>query len=448
MHTVPSPASTAQPLPPGPRGHYVRNTMKRIQDALSFFLSLHRDYGSIVRYNVLHLKFCIIFDPELTYEVLAKQRAAFGRGFLYSKLDGRLIRSDGAEYRKYRTIVQPFFHRKMLDSYATAMIESIDAVQDQWHTGQTIDTEQEMYRMFHNIVSAIFCGHHSPVNLEMVRALENLAVLDLRLSLLPARAVLRRVLPRHRQLRRIREQADSRIAAAIRDAKAATDGQRVDLVSFLVHSKDEEGTRAFSDQDVLEVVEEMMVASHATSSTSLAWLFYNLSQNPSVREKLEREVDEVMGNDRPVTQENYDRLRYTRAVVDESLRLTNPLYFIGRTAQEDCMIGPYLIPAGTHVQLCSYIAHRDARYFPEPERFLPERWLQPQPERPRYAYMPFGAGHRSCIGEGLALMGMVYTVARLVQRWRLETISDQPPALDTLIAYQPRHGVPMQVTAR
>ncbi len=218
-------------------------------------------------------------------------------------------------------------------------------------------------------------------------------------------------------------------------------------MSFLVRVTDEQGDPAFTDLDVLEVVEEVMTASHSTSGTALMWLFYYLGRNPSVRERLEQEIDtQVQGN--PATLADYERLPYTRAVVEEALRLATPSYVLGRTAKEDCQIGSYLLPAETHVQLCSYMSPRDPRYFPNPEQFQPERWLQAQPERPKYAYIPFGAGHRSCMGEHLARMGMFYAVVSITQRWRLEVVSKQSIELNTIVAYIPKHSVPMKVMER
>ncbi|MCY4519995.1 MAG: cytochrome P450 [Caldilineaceae bacterium] len=420
----------------------------RIRDTLGLFQWLHRQYGGIVGYNVLHLKFCAIFDPELIHEVLVQQRTSFEKGFLYRRASviGRLTTGEGAEHRKFRTAVQPFFHRKMLDSYVNIMVAQTIEIRDTWCDGQIVEAQQAMYNVFYSIADTVFFGNRLPLNLKMATDVDDLMALDFQLALLPARAMLKQVLPRYRRLRNVKDQIDKLIYTEIHDARADM-GKRTDLVAFLIRAADAQGSPAFDDLDVLEIVLEMMIGSHTTSGTALAWLFYYLSQNPSVRTRLEQEVDTVLGNRRAIL-EDYERLRYTRAVVDEALRLGTPAYFIGRTAKEACRIGGYLLPAGTHVQLCGYMSHRDTRYFPNPNQFCPARWLQPQSERPKYAYMPFGAGHRSCVGEEFARMGMAYAVASITQRWRFEMVSDRPPAVNTLVAYIPKHGIPMTMVER
>lgn len=436
--------------PPGPAGRRVRNTIQRIRDSLGLYQWLHRQYGPIVAYHVLHLNFCIIFDPDMAHEVLAQFRSGFEKGFLYKRVTsmaGRIIKGEGDEYRKYRTAIQPFFHRKMLQSYAALMAESAETIQKSWQNDQVFDAHTEMYRVFHSIACSVFFGSgEAPLNLEMGVALDELTLMEFKLALVPGRAMVKRSLPRYRHLRRTKEVMDQRVYAAI---QAAQDhgGDRNDLITYLVHTTDEQGARVFEDEDVLEIVLEMMSAAHSTSGTALAWLFYFLSRNPSTRERLEQEIDEELGG-RRATLEDYDRLLYTRAVIDETLRLGTPAYIIGRTAKEDCVIGGYHLPAGMNVQICSFFSHRDERYFPQPEQFRPERWLSPQPERPQYAYMPFGAGHRSCIGEGMARMAMFFCVISITQHWRLDPVSDQPPDLNTIVAYVFKHGLPMSVVKR
>ena len=436
--------------PPLARGRYIRNLIARIRDTLGLFTGLHRDYGGIVRYRILFLEFCILFDPELIREVIDEKRSSFEKGFIYKRntvLHGpTLVTGDGEDHRRRRRIIQPFFHRDALAAYAETMAERAVAKREEWRPGQIIDADLEMRNLTLSISLKVFFEDRTRIDVEMARNLIALLVLDFQLALVPGRGLIKRALPRYRRLQRLKEPMDEIVLASIRAARARP-GTRTDLVAFLVGARDERGDPAFSEIEVLDEVIEMLMASHETTGATLAWAFYFLSRNRSARDRLEREIDTVLGT-RPATLADYDRLAYARAVLDETLRLATPSYYIGRRAVADCTIGGYAIPTGANVQLCCYFSHRDARYFPEPDRFLPERWLAPQPERPKYASMPFGAGSRGCIGEAFARMSAVFALAAVTQRWRLEVVSDGPPPLNTMAGYLFRNGLPVQVQAR
>ena len=432
------------------RGRYVRNMIARLRDTLGLFTRLHREHGGIARYRILFLEFCIVFDPELIRAVVDENRDSFEKGFIYKRntvLHGpTIVTGDGEDHRRRRRIIQPFFHRDALAAYFETMAERAVAKRDEWRHGQIVNADQEMRDLTLSISLRVFFENRTRIDVQMARDLVALLILDFQLALVPGREALKRVLPRYRRLQRLKVPMDDIILASIRDARDAPQARR-DLVSFLARAVDERGAHAFSELEVLDEVIEMLMASHETTGATLAWAFHFLSRNPGTRERLEQEVDDVLGA-RPVAMPDYDRLVYTRAVLDETLRLATPSYYIGRRAIADCAVGGYAIPKGTNAQLCCYASHRDERYFPEPERFLPERWLAPQPERPKYAYMPFGAGSRGCVGETFARMSAVCALAAVAQKWRLEVVSNEPPTLSTMVGYFLKNGLPVRVLAR
>ena len=448
---MPKPADTLAKLPPRAGGRYIRNMIARLRDTLGLFTELRRGYGDIVRYRILFWEFCIVFDPELIREVVDEQRSSFEKGFIYKRntvLHGpTIVTGDGQDHKRRRRIIQPFFHREALAGYAETMAQRAVVKREEWRHGRIIDADAEMRDLTLSISLNIFFEDGMQIDVKMARDLVALLTLDFQLALLPGRALIKRALPRYRRLLRQKEPMDEIIVASIRAARAAPAGSRTDLTAFLACAGDEQGGPAFSEDEVLDEVIEMLMASHETTGATLAWAFYFLSRNPAARERMEREVDAVLEG-RPATLKDYDRLVYTRAVLDETLRLAAPAYYIGRQAVADCAIGGYAVPAGANVQLCCYFSHRDARHFPQPDRFLPERWTAPQPERPKYAYMPFGAGSRGCVGEAFARMSAVYALAAVAQRWRLEVVSEQPPALNTMAGYFFRNGLPVRAHDR
>ena len=331
---MPAAGSETAPRPPLVRGRYVRNLIARIRDTLGLFTGLHRDHGDIVRYRILFLEFCILFDPELIREVIDEQRASFEKGFIYKRntvLHGpTLVTGDGDDHRRRRRIIQPFFHREALAGYAGTMAERAIAKREAWRPGRIIDADREMRNLTLSITLAVFFEDRTRVDIKMARDLIALLVLDFQLALLPGRALIKRALPRYRRLQRLKEPLDEIILASIRTARADP-GSRTDLVAFLVHAAGEQGKPAFSETEVLDEVIEMLMASHETTGATLAWAFYFLSRNPALRERLEQEVDAVLG-ERPAALADYDRLAFTRAVLDETLRLATPSYYIGRRA--------------------------------------------------------------------------------------------------------------------
>ena len=437
-------------LPPLVSGRRIRNLVARLRNTLGFFQGLRREFGGIVLYRILRLEFCLISDPELIEEVLYAKRSSFEKGLIYKRgllLSGStVVTADGEEHKRLRRIVQPYFHRKTLATYTSIMAERAVALRESWRDGERLDIVHEARKHTLSVSQEIFFGNTVRIGAETVPSVVKLAMIDAGLAIFPSRSLRLLILNSCRRL----QQAYAGIAEQVRELSesARTDGgHRTDLVAHLARATDEDGEFALNEKDVLDSVIEMILASFLTSTATLAWTTYHLALNPSVRERLEQEVDEVLDGRTP-TLEDYDRLSYTRAAIAEALRLAPPVYFIGRRVVSDCTIGGYFIPANTYVQLFFFENQRDERYFPQAEQFRPERWLEDQPPRPRCSYMPFGSGTRDCAGEGFAQVNLAFSVASIAQRWRLDLVSEEIPKFNTLMGYSPRNGIPVRGIAR
>jgi cytochrome P450 len=220
-----------------------------------------------------------------------------------------------------------------------------------------------------------------------------------------------------------------------------------DVLSQLLRTRDPDTGEPMSMGQVRDEVLTLMVAGHETWSNSLIWTWYLLSENPSARERMESELDQVLG-DRPPTAEDLRALRFTGAVFSESLRLYPPVWTVGRTALEDREVDGCTIPAGSIVLLSPYVVQRDPRWYPEPTAFRPDRWLSEDPRRiPTFAFFPFGAGPRVCIGQPLAMFAGVLLLATIARRRRLDLLPGHPvePSPPLL---RPLDGLPMTVRER
>jgi cytochrome P450 len=203
-----------------------------------------------------------------------------------------------------------------------------------------------------------------------------------------------------------------------------------------------------TDEQVRDEALTIFLAGHETTSNALTWTWYLLSQHPEVETRLHEEIDAVLGSRLP-TVDDVPRLKYTEMVLAESMRLYPPAWAIGRLTINDYEIGGYRVPARSLVLLSQYVMHRDARYYPDPARFDPERWTpEARESRPQYAYFPFGGGLRRCIGEGFAWMEGILLIATLARHWRLRLVPDHPVELHPVITLRPKHGMRMTVSRR
>jgi cytochrome P450 len=221
---------------------------------------------------------------------------------------------------------------------------------------------------------------------------------------------------------------------------------RLDLLSALVRATDEAGG-GMSREQLRDEVLTLFLAGHETTSHALTWAWYLLSRHPEAEARVHAELDAVLGG-REATVADLPRLEYTSAVFDEAMRLYPPAPVISRTASEDATVGGYSVPAGAELLVWIYCLHHDGRWFPEPERFRPERFLPDAPDLPKCAYVPFGAGTRACVGKHFALMEAKLILATVAQRFRLRLAPDQRVEKQLAVTLSPRHGMRMTLDSR
>jgi cytochrome P450 len=192
----------------------------------------------------------------------------------------------------------------------------------------------------------------------------------------------------------------------------------------------------------------LLLAGHETTAVALTWTWFLLSQNPDAEAKLHAELEQVLSGVRP-SLEDVSALDYTRAVLAEALRLYPPVYMIGRKALDDYRVRNYLVPADASIVMSQFITQRDGRFFANPDRFNPGRWIDAGTrERPRFAYFPFGGGARLCIGEPFAWTEAILVIATLAQRWSLHLEPGYQVELDPRVTLRPKGGLPMVLERR
>jgi cytochrome P450 len=328
------------------------------------------------------------------------------------------------------------------------MSEYAARARERWHDGETLDIDQEMMRLTLAIVAkTLFNSDVEAEAPEIGRALTEVLYL-FRMVMLPFSELLEKLpVPSTRRFQRAKARLDQTIYRMIAERRGSREDTG-DLLSMLLLAQDEAGTGGMTDQQVRDEALTIFLAGHETTAVALTWTWYLLSQHPEVEVKLHRELDTVLGGRLP-QMDDLPALRYAEMVFSESMRLYPPAWAIGRMATKPYEAGGYSIAPGSVVMMSPYVTHRDARWFPDPERFNPERWTpEEKAKRPKFSFYPFGGGARVCIGESFAWMEGILLLSAIAQRWRFELVPGHPVGYRALITLRTRHGMKMVARAR
>lgn len=445
---------TVAATPPSYRPKFPGGTIVAFRrDPLAFLERLARDYGDLAHFRVGPVDFVFVNNPDYVKEVLVTRQANFVKSRALQRarkfLGEGLLTAEGAEHRRQRRLAQPAFHRERVAGYGAAMVEYAARTRDAWRDGQALDVSREMMRLTLSIAGRTLFGAEVESEAAEVDRAFTVIVNQFNRLLLPFSEYLDRLpLPANRRFERASARLDETIYRMIAERRAGGE-DRGDLLSMLLAARDEEGDGGgMTDQQLRDQAMTIFLAGHETTANALTWTWFLLSQNPEAEARLHAEVDEALGG-RPPAAGDLPRLRYAEMVLAESMRLYPPAWAVGRQALEEFPLGDYTVPAGSMVLMSQWVAHRDARFFPEPERFDPGRWTpEARAARPKFAYYPFGGGARVCIGEQFAWMEGVLVLATLAQRWRLRLAPEARPVPQPLITLRPRYGMPMVVAAR
>lgn len=448
--------------PPGPTGGIFAGNMRALRDApLEFLLRCTRTYGDIVYCRIAGQRIFLINHPDLIKDVLVTHHRNFekGNGRPRNKLllgEG-LLTSQGQYHHQQRLAIQPAFHRKRIAGYAAMMGAYSMRFVERWQAATSYDIENEMLDLSLAVVAkALFDIDVEGDGREFKAAFDELKLIATQLisrRTLPFVKLLDRLpLPANRRFRSARERFDGMLYHLIEQRRERAE-DRGDVLSTLLGHTGTSGASAarpaaMSDQQIRDELVAIFVAGHDTIAQAMTWTWYLLSQHPAAEEMLHAELETVLGGSTPAL-EDVPRLRYTRMLLTEAMRLYPPFWLYHRRALAPYVIGPYTVPTGSVVLIASYAMHRDGRFFRDPERFDPLRWEDETPGLlPRFSYFPFGGGARQCIGESFAWMEGIIAIATIAQHWRLRVEPGHPIQPQPLITLRPKYGMPMRLEQR
>jgi len=425
---------------PGPRGHPLLGSLPLVRrDPIRVFLQSFRDYGDVVRFRFGPLVAHLVSSPAGVNHVLAENNKNYGkqtRGYaaLRYVLGNGLLTSEGEFWKRQRRIAQPAFHRQRIASFAAAMVRAAEECCEKLE--RQVDVHHEMMRLTLRIVGETLLGYDPSRDADQVG--EALALLLRIVNQRTARLIFfaRPVIPtpENRRVRRSLAQLDEIVMRIIGERRKSPGD---DLLSMLMEARDADTGEAMDDRQLRDEAMTIFLAGHETTANALAWTWLLLARYPAALRELREELSRVLGGRNP-TADDLPRLKFTRMLLEESLRLYPPAWIIARSATGADEIGGYEIPAGSIVFVSPYVVHRHPRYWSDPEGFDPHRF---EKEPPRGAYFPFGGGPRACIGNGFAMMEAQLVLATMAQRVKFELVPGHPIEIEPSITLRPRYGI-------
>ncbi|AVZ70973.1 cytochrome P450 [Streptomyces lunaelactis] len=437
-------------IPRAPGGiPFLGHVLKLKSDPLAFLRSL-RESGELVRVDIGSMPIYVATSARLINDVMVTQGRFFEKGRLFDRvrpLVGNGLATAGGEvHRRHRRLMQPMFHKERLAGYAEVMSERARALSDSWKPGQSIDVHQAMSEFaIETLAATLFSADIGRPAVEAVR--RDLPIILKNMLVRAASPKILDKLPIWRSFDNATASMRQVIDEVVATTREAGQSDQADLLSVLLAARDADTGEPLTDEEVRDELVTILFAGTETTASTLAWAIHHLAANPEVEEKLVAEIDEVVGN-RPVTFDDVPRLVGIQRVLDEVIRLHGVVLLMRRTI-EPVELGGFRIPAGVEVAFSLYAMHRDPTLYPEPDTFVPDRWL---PDRrgsiPREAVMPFGAGNRKCIGDAFSWTEATIALATILGRWKLrpEEGAKAPREAAASMAHPDR--VPMVVLPR
>ncbi len=387
-----------------------------MKDRLGILIHLAQA-GDVYGFHLGPVPLVLFNKPQHIQSILVEHAEDFYKGRLMHKAfsGNGLFVSEGAFHHGQRKLIAPPFQPRHIATYADTMTHYTEQLQQEWSDGAVIDLNQEMISLTMSIIGkALFDADVFSETDELGAAMATIYEHVVHIASSLYTPPLSWPTPRNRRMLRAVQLIEDRIQRMI-DERRRNPDQRNDFLSILLQAKDEDGSE-MDDRQVMDECTTLFSAGHETTASTLSWAWYFLCQHPDIYQQVQHEVDSVLQGRTP-TYTDLAHLPLCLQVFKETMRIYPPAASIIREALHDITIDGYLLPKGTTVLISPYTLHRNPACFPDPEKFIPQRFTSEQEKQlPRYAYIPFGAGPRICIGNYFALMEGQLLLATLAQR--------------------------------
>ncbi len=433
-------AASANPLPPEAEPQF---DVGSTDDSLERMVELFARHGDTYRVFVPARKSYtyVIHHPDDVKRVLVGNHKNYTKGVGLDRvkilLGKGIMTSEGELWKRQRYMMQPLFHRRVIAEFAQLIAAANDRRLASWDElaarGEPVNLTDEMSDLTLEIVLRSIFG----------RDLDRLTG---QLGANPFEVVTRE---QSRDLQfAYKFRSLTKLVAQLLARRRAEPEEHFDYVAMLMAARDKDSGAPMGERELIDEVMTLIVAGHETTASGLNWTWYLLSQHPQAERRLHAELDAAPAMAAPGLA-GMEALAFTGQVVNEALRLYPPGWLLSRRNVAADVLGGFAVPPGTNVLLPLYLLHRHPRYWKDPDRFAPERFdREHEAERPRFAYMPFAAGPRHCIGEAFALYEMLVHLYKVARRYRLVYVPDKPLELEAQINLRTRHPLHMRLERR
>ena len=443
-------------LPKGPTGNSFLQLIKFIQKPITVFETCRKKYGKTFTLRALgHPDAVVITDPTDIKKVFSSNTDQLHTGELIATFlqpvfgDYSLLSLDGRKHLQQRKLLLAPFQGQRMKVYGDLMAKTVKKKVLSWEKKNRLTLLDEARDITFNVIlSAIFGmdeenARFSALTQSLHRLIHAMSTPFGFFTLITP--ILHRnlsFLTPWKKITKLRAAVDACLFEEISERRKLNLDARTDILSLLLQTKDESG-HPMSDQEIRDELLTLLTAGHETSSMGIAWTFYNILSNPDVLKKLKAELAQFIKNENDLVT-HLDKLVYLDAVLKESLRITPVAPYLARITKDDYPLGEYILPKGTVIFPSIYLAHRDPENWSDPDKFIPERFLN-STEKP-YTYLPFGGGIRRCIGAAFAQYEMKIIIAQIMLHAELSLIENYVPKMirkGAVIA--PSKGLPVHI---
>jgi cytochrome P450 len=441
---------TTGTVPPSPKGYPVIGVLPQLlRSPLQYATKMLRSYGDCVCLDLGFGKVYLLGHPDHAQHVLRDNRDNYDKGEMYRPLrrvlGAGVGTTEGDIWRQKRRTLQPMFGRQRLANLTAPIITAIGDTLKRWPSKprhERFDLTRAIDGMSMRIgLRTLFNTNLPEPEMErLIAAIQTIIDqigINIWTSFLPSWVPI----PGDARFQQAIQTVEATIYRLIAQRRQSGSQQADDLLGLLLQAQDAETGQALNDLQVRDEAVSFFIAGYETTARALAWTFFLLCRHPDIERTLRAELDSVLGGRTPA-EEDLAQLSYTKMVFQESMRLYPPVWLILRQAKQDDAIGGYRIPANSAVVVLSYGIQHHAAFWEEPEAFRPERFAPDKSDgRHRYAYLPFGAGPRQCIGSGLAMAEGPLVLAMVAQRYRMRLVPGHPVEPKAAFMLSPRKGI-------
>jgi cytochrome P450 len=427
-------------VPPGPTEGFdlggSEESLDRLRDYFARFGDLYRVFAparGVYNYVINH--------PDDVKRVMLTNHRNYTKGEGMDRvkilLGNGIMTSEGAFWRRQRRMMQPSFHRRVIDQFSQLIHEVNQKYEERWSAaaarGEAVNISSDTSELTLEIVLRSIFG-------------TDLKKLERQLGQNPFEVVAKQS---NRDLKfAFQFRSLAKLVLELIKTRRETDEEHFDFLSMLMLTHDRETGEPMGDRELIDEVLTLIVAGHETTAAALTWTWYLVSQHPEIAEGLQAESDRHAVNG-ALGLDAAESLSFTHQVLQESLRMYPPGWLLTRRAVEADELGGFAIAPRTDVFISPYLLHRHPEFWSEPEAFKPERFAGTDAaERHKFAYIPFAVGPRHCIGENIAMFEMLVHMHSMTRRFRLKRATDEPIEFEAQINLRPRSNLMMTVENR